>query len=60
MTRITFDQHDDEPCDDGWQPSMFGPGAESVLRQPALFPGGLDRGEPRERPRADQRLLPLD
>ena len=56
--RVTFDRHDDEPCDDGWQPSLFGgPGAESVLRQSPLFVGGLDRGEARERQRNDQRLM---
>jgi hypothetical protein len=57
MIRVTFDASDDEPFqDDGFQPSLFGgPGAQSILKQPALFAGALDRGEQRqEKPRADQ------
>ena len=56
MIRVTFD-HDDEPFqDDGFQPSLYGgPGAESILRQAALFPGGLDRDKPpASAPREDQ------
>lgn len=60
MIRVIFDPDDEEPFqDDGFQPSLFGgPGAESILRQAPLFPGGLDRGKPTAQPvRDDQPAL---
>jgi hypothetical protein len=54
------DANRDDARDATWQPDLFGPGAESLLKQRPLFAGGMDRGRKLAPARPDQPDLPFD